>query len=206
MSTPRFILASRSPGRMRLLRQAGLDPEVLVSGFDESQLSDDDPANLALRLAEAKGTSVLAQVSGDAILVACDSVLEFDGRPHGKPGTPARVVEQWQRMRGRQGVLHTGHYVWVRRGERELSAQRVGSTVVKFADLSDGEIDAYAHSGEPLWVAGAFTIDGLGGPFLAGIEGDPHNVVGISLPLLRQILLDLGIDWHTLWRPDAVGH
>ncbi|TRY19791.1 septum formation inhibitor Maf [Tessaracoccus rhinocerotis] len=206
MNTPRFILASRSPGRLRLLRQAGLDPEVLVSGFDESQVIETDSARLALALAEAKGTSVLDQVEGDAILVACDSVLEFEGRPRGKPGTPASAAEQWRRMRGRQGVLHTGHYVWVRRGDEEVSTKRVGSTVVKFADLADDEIHAYTHSGEPLWVAGSFTIDGLGGAYLTGIEGDPHNVVGISLPLMRQMLLDLGIVWHELWRPDAVGH
>lgn len=206
MSTPRFILASRSIGRLRLLRQAGLDPEVLVSGLDESQVIEPDSMQLARKLAEAKGTSVLNRVDGDAIVVACDSVLEFEGKPYGKPGTPARAAEQWRRMRGRQGVLHTGHYVWLRRGDRESSMLRVGSTVVKFADLTDAEIEAYAHSGEPLWVAGSFTIDGLGGAFLTGIEGDPHNVVGISLPLVRQILLDLGIEWHTLWRPDAVGH
>lgn len=206
MSTPRFILASKSSGRLRLLRQAGLDPEVLVSGFDENQVQEEDPARLASLLAEAKGTTVLHRVEGDAIVVACDSVLEFEGRPHGKPGTPQRAAEQWRRMRGRQGVLHTGHFVWVRRGTEESVVLRVASTVVKFADLTDGEIDAYTLSGEPLWVAGAFTIDGLGGAFLTGVEGDPHNVVGISLPLVRQILLDLGIEWHTLWRPDALSH
>ncbi|MCC2592341.1 Maf family nucleotide pyrophosphatase [Tessaracoccus sp. OS52] len=206
MTTPRFILASRSPGRLRLLRQAGLDPEVMVSSFDESQVTDPDPARLAMTLAEAKATSVLHRVHGDAILVACDSVLEFDGRPRGKPGTAASAAEQWRRMRGRQGVLHTGHHVWVRRGDQELAAQRIGSTVVKFADITDEEIEAYAQSTEPQWVAGAFTIDGLGGAFITGIEGDPHNVVGISLPLVRQILLDLGILWHTLWREDAVSH
>lgn len=206
MTTPRFILASKSSGRLRLLRQAGLDPEVLVSGFDENQIQDDDSARLASRLAEAKGESVLHRVEGDAIVVACDSVLEFEGKPRGKPGTPAAAAEQWRRMRGRQGVLHTGHHVWVRRGEQESRSLRVASTVVKFADLTDPEIEAYTMSGEPLWVAGAFTIDGLGAAFLTGIEGDPHNVVGISLPLVRQILLDLGIEWHTLWRPDALTH
>lgn len=204
MTTPRLILASKSSGRLRVLRQAGLDPEVLVSGFDENQIQDEDSATLASRLAEAKGTSVVPRVDGDAIVVACDSVLEFEGKPRGKPGTLAAATEQWQRMRGRQGVLHTGHYVWVRRGTEEQVALRVASTVVKFADLTDAEIDAYARSGEPLWVAGSFTIDGLGGAFITGVEGDPHNVVGISLPLMRQIVTDLGIEWHTLWRPDAV--
>lgn len=195
----RLILASQSEGRLQLLRRAGLDPEVIVSGFEESQIRDDDAARLARRLAEAKGRAVVDRVEGDAIVVACDSVLEFEGRPHGKPGTPERAAEQWYRMRGRQGVLHTGHFVWVRRGDDVLEAVRVASTVLHFADLSDDEVHAYAHSGEPVWVAGAFTIDGLGGAFITGIDGDPHNVVGISLPLVRQILLDLGVPWHELW-------
>ncbi len=195
----RFILASQSEGRLQLLRRAGLDPEVIISGFEESQIRDDDAARLARRLAEAKGRAVVDRVEGDAIVVACDSVLEFEGRPHGKPGTPERAAEQWYRMRGRQGVLHTGHFVWVRRGDDVLKAVRVASTVLHFADLSDDEVHAYAHSGEPVWVAGAFTIDGLGGAFITGIDGDPHNVVGISLPLVRQILLDLGVPWHELW-------
>lgn len=200
----RFVLASKSPSRLDLLRRAGLDPEVIVSGIDESGLSDPEPRRLAMLLAEAKGSAVVPQVDGDAVVVACDSILEFDGKPRGKPGSPERAARQWRRMRGRQGVLHTGHFVFVRRGGDESVAVRTASTVVKFADVTDAEIDAYAHSGEPLWVAGSFTIDGLAAPFITGIEGDPHNVVGISLPLLRQMLLDFGIEWHRLWRPDAV--
>ncbi len=196
----RFVLASKSPSRLELLRRAGLDPDVLASDIDESLVTDTVPSRLACRLAEAKGRAVVAQVTDDAIVVACDSVLELDGKPKGKPRTQQAAIEQWHRMRGRQGVLHTGHFVHVRQGRRTRHSLRTASTVVTFADISDAEIEAYARSGEPLWVAGAFTIDGLGGAFVTGIEGDPHNVVGISLPLLRQILVDLGIEWTSLWR------
>lgn len=199
----RLILASQSQGRLRLLRQAGLDPEVMVSGVDEDAVTERDPARLAALLAEEKGRAVWPQVAGDAILIACDSVLEFEGRPWGKPGSPQAAIEQWHRIRGREGVLHTGHFVAVREDERESTALRVASTVVKFADLADDEIAAYAATGEPTWVAGGFMIDALGGAFITGVDGDPHNVVGLSLPLVRQILLDLGVKWYTLWRPDT---
>ncbi len=196
----RFILASKSPSRLELLRRCGLNPEVHASLVDESSITESQPARLALRLAEAKGGAVAKQVIGDSIVVACDSVLEFEGKARGKPRTPEAALEQWRRIRGRQGVLHTGHFVLVRSGGQTRSALRTASTVVKFADVTDEEITAYVASEEPLWVAGGFTIDGLGSAFVTGIEGDPHNVVGISLPLLRQILMDLGVDWPSLWR------
>lgn len=197
----RLILASASPARLSLLRSAGLDPEVIVSGVDEDAIHHPRPDLLARTLAEAKGMAVLNDVTGDVVLVACDSVLEFEGRAHGKPGTPEQAVAQWQRIRGGQGVLHTGHFVSVVAGGREMTQSRIASTVVKFGDLTDDEIAAYVATGEPLVVAGGFTIDGFGGPFITGVEGDPHNVIGISLPLLRQMLLDLGVQWQSLWRP-----
>ena len=199
----RFILASKSPSRLELLHRAGLDPEVHASDVDESLITDPQPARLALRRAAAKGEFVAERVAGEAIFVACDSVLEFEGRAHGKPRTVEATTAQWQRMRGRQGVLHTGHFVLVRSDDGARQALRTASTVVKFADVTDEEIAAYVSRGEPRWVAGAFTIDGLGGAFITGVEGDPHNVVGLSLPLLRQILLDLGITWPSLWRGGA---
>ena len=199
----RFILASKSPYRLELLRRAGLDPEVHASDVDESLITDPQPVRLALRRAAAKGEFVAERVAGEAIFVACDSVLEFEGRAHGKPRTVEATTAQWQRMRGRQGVLHTGHFVLVRSDDGARQALRTASTVVKFADVTDEEIAAYVSRGEPRWVAGAFTIDGLGGAFITGVEGDPHNVVGLSLPLLRQILLDLGITWPSLWRGGA---
>lgn len=197
----RLILASASPARLSSLRNAGLDPEVMISGVDEDAIHDDRPDLLARALAEAKGAAVLERVEGDVVLVACDSVLEFEGRAHGKPGSPAQAVAQWCRIRGGHGVLHTGHFVVVRQGEREVRQSRIASTVVKFGDLTDEEIEAYVATGEPLVVAGGFTIDGFGGAFITGVEGDPHNVIGISLPLLRQMILDLGVPWQSLWRP-----
>lgn len=197
----RLILASASPARLQSLRNVGLDPEVIVSGVDEDAISHQRPDLLARALAEAKGGAVLERVEGNVILVACDSVLEFEGRAHGKPGSPEEAVAHWCRIRGGQGVLHTGHFVTVRRGGREVTQSRVASTVVRFADLTDHEINAYVATGEPLVVAGGFTLDGIGGAFVTGVEGDPHNVIGISLPLLRQMLLDLGVEWQSLWRP-----
>lgn len=197
----RLILASASPARLSSLRSAGLDPEVIVSGVDEEAIHDDRPDLLARALAEAKGSAVLERVEGDVVLVACDSVLEFEGRAHGKPGSPEQAVAHWCRIRGGQGVLHTGHFVVVRQGDREVSQSRIASTVVRFGDLTDEEIEAYVATGEPLVVAGGFTIDGFGGAFITSVKGDPHNVIGISLPLVRQMVLDLGVPWQSLWRP-----
>ena len=193
----RVVLASQSPARLATLRSAGLDPEVVVSGVDESTVVTDDPEHLSVELARLKALAVAAGVEGAALVIGCDSVLELDGEIHGKPGTAEAATERWSRMRGRSGVLHTGHCV-VDTGAHRVVA-RSARTVVHFATLSDAEIDAYVATGEPLGVAGAFTIDGLGGAFVTGIEGDPHTVVGIGLPLLRDIMTELGIAWHELW-------
>jgi septum formation protein len=193
-----FVLASASPARLKTLRQAGLDPTVIVSGVDEDQLGPLPPAALALALAELKcdAVAVRADVPADAVILGCDSVLEFDGRPLGKPGTPQEAVERWQAMRGRSGVLHTGHFLRI----GDVFAKATASTIVHFADVTDAEISAYVATGEPLHVAGAFTVDGLGGAFVEGIEGDHHNVVGVSLPLVRRLLTDLGRSWTDFWR------
>lgn len=192
----RMILASQSPARLATLRAAGIEPEVVVSGVDESQVRSRDAANLAAALAQLKCRAVAQGVDDpDALVVGCDSVLAFEGEILGKPGEPDVARARWRRMRGRSGVLHTGHCV--RRGGREVVDS--ASTVVHFADVSDEEIDAYVATGEPLHVAGAFTIDGLGGAFVRGIEGDHHCVVGISLPLLRDLVADLDIVWTDLW-------
>ena len=173
-----------------------------MSGVDESQLRIDDPARLAVELARLKAAAVVETLeAGDDVLlvVGCDSVLELDGEIHGKPASADEAVSRWHRMRGRSGVLHTGHCVVELGGDgggRELA--REARTVVHFADLSDSEVEAYVATGEPLRVAGAFTLDGLGGPYVTGIEGDPHTVVGIGLPLLREMLRELGHEWHTL--------
>jgi septum formation protein len=197
------VLASQSPARLATLRAAGLDPDVVVSGVDEGSVTITDPEDLSVVLARRKAEAVVASVGGDALVVGCDSVLELDGAVHGKPQSSATALARWQAMRGRSGVLHTGHCV-VHTGTGR-SVTGAARTVVHFADLADDEIEAYVATGEPLQVAGAFTIDGLGGAFVRGIEGDPHTVVGISLPLLREMVADLGVRWHDLWRPGARG-
>ena len=198
MTTP-LVLASASPARRTTLRAAGLDPIVVVSGVDEDQLTGLPPAELALGLAELKCDAVAARsdLPGDALVLGCDSVLELDGEALGKPHDPEEATRRWRAMRGRSGVLHSGHCL------RDVASGRVaaatGSTIVHFADVSDAEIEAYVATGEPLQVAGAFTIDGFGGAFVSRIEGDHHNVVGVSVPLLRELVLELGHGWPDLW-------
>lgn len=190
-----IVLASQSPARLQTLRNAGIEPQVIVSGVDESQLDGLPPRELALGLARLKAEAVAPQVPG-AVVIGCDSVLEFNGQPLGKPQDAEDAIQRWQKMRGRSGVLVTGHAVV--RGDELVAA--TAETTVHFAELSDEEIEAYVATGEPLQVAGAFTVDSLGGPFVTSIEGDYHNVVGISLPLLRELLGQLGIRWTDLWR------
>ncbi|MFH9663045.1 Maf family protein [Streptomyces sp. NPDC017248] len=201
-ATPRrrLVLASQSPARLGLLRQAGLDPEVIVSGVDEDAVTAPTPAELALALAEAKASVVAArpQVRG-ALVIGCDSVLELDGRALGKPADAEEATARWKAMRGRAGVLQTGHCVWDTEAGRYVSA--TASTVVRFGEPSDAEIAAYVASGEPLHVAGAFTLDGRSAPFVEGIEGDHGNVIGISLPLVRRLLAELGVGITELWAP-----
>jgi septum formation protein len=194
----RFVLASGSPARLALLRAAGIEPEVLVSGVSEDDVDASSPAEYALELARRKAFAVAAKLAGEPTLVlGCDSVLAFDGEILGKPSTADVAKARWRAMRGRSGTLHTGHCV-VETGTGNR-AEATGSTTVHFAAVSDGEIDAYVATGEPLDVAGGFKIDGLGGAFVTGMEGDPHNVVGLSLPLLRRLLADLGVFWPDLW-------
>ncbi|MEU3857882.1 nucleoside triphosphate pyrophosphatase [Streptomyces sp. NPDC028722] len=196
----RLVLASQSPARLGLLRQAGLAPEVIVSGVDEDAVTAPTPAELALALAEAKASVVAAkpEVRG-ALVIGCDSVLELDGRALGKPADAEEATARWRAMRGRAGVLQTGHCVWDTEAGRYVSA--TASTVVRFGRPSDEEVAAYVASGEPLHVAGAFTLDGRSAPFIEGIEGDHGNVIGISLPLLRVLLARLGVGITELWAP-----
>lgn len=194
----RFVLASASPARLATLRAAGVAPRVVVSGVDESVVTDPDPAALALELARLKATHVASlPEQATALVLGCDSVLELDGEIHGKPRDAAEATDRWRRMRGRSGVLHTGH--WLVDVPAGVTAGAAARTRVHFADLDDAEIAAYVATGEPLHVAGAFTVDGLGGAFVTGIEGDHHNVVGVSLPLLRDLLGRIGLRWTDLW-------
>lgn len=198
--TVRLVLASASPARLQTLRNAGVEPEVIVSGVDEESVDAATPAALAGLLAGMKARAVVQQLGdgpGPRLVLGCDSVFELDGRAYGKPGTPAEATARWRAMRGRAGVLHTGHCL-VDAGTGH-AVEAVAPTRVRFADVSDEEIAAYVATGEPLQVAGGFTVDGLGGPFVEGVEGDHHNVVGLSLPLLRRMLADLGVAWPQLW-------
>lgn len=197
-SLPRLILASQSPARLATLRAAGLDPEVIVSGVDEDQVVAEDPAEYSLKLAQLKAVAVAAD-QPRALVIGCDSVLEFDGEILGKPADAADAVERWQRMRGGSGVLHTGHCLIDT--HREVWLARSAATQVRFAPIDDAEIEAYVATGEPLRVAGAFTLDGRGAAYVSGITGDPHNVVGISVPLLRLMFDELGFIWHEFWTP-----
>ncbi|WP_350278512.1 Maf family nucleotide pyrophosphatase [Kribbella sp. HUAS MG21] len=193
----RFVLASASPARLKTLRGAGIEPEVIVSGVDEDNVTAENPGELARLLATLKARAVVAGLTDHATVLGCDSVLEFDGVAYGKPATPDVARERWRMMRGRTGVLHTGHCLIDTTSKQEL--RELASTTVYFADVTDEEIDAYVATGEPLVVAGAFTVDGLGGPFVSAIEGDYHNVVGLSLPLLRRMLIDIDVTWPQLW-------
>lgn len=194
---PRLVLASASPARRALLRSAGIDPEVIVSGVDESTVSEPVPGRLALRLARLKAADVAARLVPGPLVLGCDSVLEFDGECYGKPSDPEDAVSRWKRMRGRTGVLHTGHCLIDTGTDRTVA--EVADTLVRFGEVDDAEIAAYVATGEPLRVAGAFTIDGLGGAFVDGVDGDPGTVVGLSLPLLRRLLGRLGISITSLW-------
>jgi septum formation protein len=194
MNSPRpVVLASASPARLGLLKQAGLDPRVVVSGVDEDAVTAPTPAELARALAEAKAAAVVGSSAfdGGELVIGCDSVLELDGRALGKPADPAEATARWLAMRGRSGILRTGHCVIDTAAGRQVSA--TASTTVRFGTPDDAEIAAYVASGEPLHVAGAFTLDGRSAPFIEGIDGDPGNVIGLSLPLLRQLLAGLGV-------------
>lgn len=192
-----LVLASASPARLRLLRDAGFDPAVAVSGVDESTVALADPGELVRVLAERKAAAVAEGLSADELVIGCDSLLVLDGEVLGKPSSASDAVQRWFQMRGRDGVLVTGHCVVDVAGGRRESA--VASTVVRFGMPSDAEVEAYVATGEPLAVAGAFTLDGRSAPFLDGIDGDSGNVIGLSLPLLRSLLAELGVGITELW-------
>lgn len=191
-----LVLASGSTARLRLLEAAGFAPSVVVSGVDESTFDAPDTATLVQLLAEAKVAAV-AEAVGDAVVVGCDSVLEFDGLPYGKPVDDAEARTWLRAMRGRVGVLHTGHCVVDGRTGARCTAG--AATVVRFGEFTDAELDAYLATGEAHQVAGAFTIDGRAAPFVDGIDGDPGNVIGLSLPLFRRMLAELGLTVMDLW-------
>jgi septum formation protein len=199
-SDRRLVLASASPARLSLLRQAGLAPEVVVSQVDESAVHAPRVAEQVALLAAAKAAAVARQET-DSLVIGADSLLEFNGKPLGKPADAAEARERWQRMSGRSGILHTGQALFdVQAGAVVGRDIAVASTVVYFATPTPQEIEAYLATGEPLAVAGAFTLDGLGAPFVRRVEGDPAAVVGLSLTVLRTQLAKRGLAITDLWR------
>ena len=192
----RILLASASPARLSVLRGAGLDPEVVVSGVDETAFTATTAAELAGLLAQAKAAAV-AYGQADGLVIGCDSLLDLDGRALGKPASAGEAAARWREMSGRTGTLVTGHCVINAATGQQAAA--VAATRVRFGSPSEEEIAAYVASGEPLAVAGAFTLDGRGGWFVDGIDGDHGTVLGVSLPLLRRLLADLGVGLTSLW-------
>ncbi|MGW4847319.1 nucleoside triphosphate pyrophosphatase [Nocardia brasiliensis] len=207
-----FVLASASPARREVLRSAGIDPVVRVSAVDEDAVAAALPAGTApqvvvVELARAKALAVAAtipELSADCVVVGCDSMLLVDGELQGKPHTAAVARARWGEMAGRSADLVTGHCVLrLRDGECTAEALDCSSTTVHFGKPEPDELDAYIATGEPLQVAGAFTLDGLGGWFIDRIEGDPSSVIGIGLPLLRRLLGDVGVAVTQLWGDPA---
>jgi septum formation protein len=205
----RLVLASASTGRLKVLRQAGVDPLVAVSGVDEDAVAaalgpDASPGTVVCALAQAKAEQVAGELGGDiaadCVVIGCDSMLSIDGRLCGKPGTAEAAASQWRLMGGRSGELHTGHCL-LRLHDGAITHREVesASTTVHFASPSDADLRAYVAHGEPWHVAGGFTLDGLGGWFVDGIDGDPSNVIGVSLPLLRRLLGRAGLSVSALW-------
>ncbi len=207
--TRRLILASASPARLRVLQWAGLAPEVLVSGVDEGGVDHLPVAERVAALARRKAAAVAARLDRPeaALVIGCDSLLEFDGRAEGKPGSAARATALWRRMRTRTGLLHTGHCVIDTGTGIEASAS--DAALIRFGDPSDAEIEAYVATGEPLQVAGAFTLEGFGAAWIESIDGNYGGVTGLSIPVLRRLLGQLGVELIDLWtapgRPDLAG-
>jgi septum formation protein len=200
----RLYLASTSPARLATLRAAGVEPIVLPSFVDEdaavAAASPLSPTEMVQLLARLKAAAVVSS-EVDGFILGGDSAFELDGVVYGKPHLPSIARERWMLQRGRTGHLHSGHWLIDHRGGVLGEARGAVSTAsVSFAsDISDAEIDAYIATGEPLEVAGAFTIDSLGAPFITSVDGDPHAVVGLSLSTLRSLFLEFGVDWHNLW-------
>ena len=206
----RLVLASTSPARLSLLRAGGIEPTTIAPGVDEDAVVARaesmgliaNSQDMVLLLAKAKAEAVVGHPDAqDAIIIGCDSALEFGGKTLGKPHEPAVAAARWRELRGNSGTLHSGHWLIDNRtGETMPPATgKTSSTIVHFADLSDAEIDAYVATGEPLEVAGAFTVDSLGGAFISRIEGDTHTVVGLSLPTLRELARVLGVEYTSFW-------
>ncbi len=193
---PQFVLASASPARRRLLQGIGINPIVHVSHFDESQIIHADPQILVESLAKAKADAV-AQHRQDSLILGCDSLLLVQGHIHGKPQSTQEAIARWQMMRGNDGLLYTGHALIDQTQNRAIV--HCGITKVYFAEVDDQSIAAYIDSGEPMQCAGCFALEGKGGLFVEKIEGCHSNVIGLSLPLLRRMMTELGHQISDFW-------
>ncbi len=193
-----IILASASPSRFRLLESVGITPSILVSGIDEdaSEFESLSPAELVIALAILKAHTVKDKVPVNSLIIGCDSTFEFEGKSLGKPVTKTKAIERCKQLSGKTGYLHTGHCLIDLRQGIELSERSTAK--VQFAQMTDAEIIDYVDSDEPLNVAGGFTLDGLSAPFITKIEGDPSGIIGLSLPLLRKMIISLGYSWPEL--------
>ena len=209
----KLVLASTSPARLTLLRAGGIEPITIAPEVDEDLVAEREiargaisgTADLVLTLARAKAEAVANRPEArGALILGCDSSLEFAGASLGKPHEPAIAIDRWRQLRGQSGALHTGHWLIDNRspelGKVPPATGKASSTVVHFANLSDREIEDYVATGEPLKVAGAFTLDGLGGAFIDRIEGDPHTVIGLSLSVLRELTGRLQVHYSSLWQ------
>jgi nucleoside triphosphate pyrophosphatase len=194
-----LVLASGSAGRLRVLREAGIDPQVVVSGADETTDDGLGTAEMVALLAERKATAVARRCPG-ALVLGCDSMLELDQVRFGKPASAGQAADMWRRLSGRDATLFTGHCLIAADGRR---VRDVARAVVRFGTPSDAEVAAYVASGEPMSLAGGFSIEGRGAPFVEGIDGNPGTVIGLSLPLLRQMLAGVGVAITDLWRKQA---
>ncbi len=191
-----LVLASGSAGRLELLRHAGIEPQVVVSGVDETCDERLETAAMVAILADRKASAV-ASLHPSALVLGCDSLLDFEGQPLGKPATPDQAAAGWRKIAGREGTLCTGHCLID--GPTGRRVRDVAATLVRFGTPTEAELAAYVATGEPCSLAGGFSIDGRGAPFVEGIDGDPGTVIGLSLPLLRQMLAELGIAITDLW-------
>jgi septum formation protein len=198
-TSPRFVLASASPARLKLLRMVGIEPIVCKSDFDEDQIQIEDPAELVTTLARCKAETVVPQFTPakDTLILGCDSILTVNDRIYGKPESPQIAIARWRGMRGKMGKIYTGHALIDLEQQRQIV--RCGITQVYFANLSDRTIEAYVATGEPLNCAGSFALEGKGGMFVEKIEGCHSNVIGLSLPLLYQMMESLGYNVTNFW-------